>query len=117
MAEQALPTPPETKQTTLPAVVTTPAPTKVKLVFKAVGSAPILKHEKINVAAAQPFAVVDNFLRGQLQLNPHDVLFLYVNQYCPSMDDTMSTLIESFGEGVGKKRKLQIMYALQPAWG
>jgi ubiquitin-like protein ATG12 len=92
-------------------------PTKVKLVFKAVGSAPILKHEKISVAATQPFAVVDNFLRGQLQLNPTDALFLYVNQYCPSMDDTMSTLNESFGEGAGKKRKLNIMYALQPAWG
>ena len=107
--------PPETKQNLTPIPTTTPS--KVKLVFKAVGSAPILKHDKISVAKTQQFAVVENFLRNQLQLNPRDRLYLYVNQYCPSMDDTMSTLNESFGEGVGKKRKLNIMYSLQPAWG
>jgi len=95
-----------------------PITTKVKLVFEAVGSAPILAHKKIQVDATHPFAVVDNFLRGQLQLNQHDTLFLYINTgFCPSMDEIMSTLNQSFGTGEGKKRKLIVNYSLQPAWG
>ena len=120
MAESKAPTNPSTEATP----TTPPAPTKVqlkvKLVFKAVGSAPILtdRSSKVSVAAGQHFAAVDNFLRGQLKLGQHDTLFLYIKSgFCPSMDEIMSTLIESFGEGTGTKRKLIINYSLKPAWG
>lgn len=94
------------------------APTKIKLVFEAVGSAPILAQKKIRVDASHPFAVVDTFLRSQLKLNPQDTLFLYIKSgFCPTMGEIMSTLNESFGTGDGKKRKLIVSYSLQPAWG
>ena len=118
MAESKAPTNPSTEATPTTPPALTKVKLKVKLVFKAVGSAPILATSKVSVAAGQHFAVVDNFLRGQLKLGQHDTLFLYIKSgFCPSMDEIMSTLIESFGEGTGTKRKLIVNYSLQPAWG
>ena len=93
-------------------------PAKAKLNFQAVGSAPVLRRNKFRIEADKPFAVVDSFLRGQLQLGPRDALFLYVNQgFCPGLDEGIATLVASFGTGQGKKRELIVNYSLQPAWG
>ena len=45
-------------------------PEKIRIQFKAVGSAPILKRNKFQIAATETFFAVDQFLRSQLKLHP-----------------------------------------------
>jgi hypothetical protein len=41
---------------------------KVVVLFKAVGDAPILRHDRVKITGAERFAKVVDFLRKQLQL-------------------------------------------------
>ena len=109
-----------------PAAAPAPAPAAAKKVPKtrinlqAVGSAPQLKKTRFKIESDKPFAVLDAFLRAQLKLDATkgDALFLYLcSGFCPSLEETISTLVDNFGTGQGKKRELVVQYCLQPAWG
>ena len=93
--------------------------TKTRINLQAVGSAPQLKKTRFKIESDKPFSVLDTFLRSQLKLDSQDnTLFLYLcSGFCPSLSDLISTLVENFGTGQGKKRELVVQYCLQPAWG
>ena len=93
---------------------------KTRINLQAVGSAPQLKKTRFKIESDKPFAVLDAFLRAQLKLDAAqgDALFLYLcSGFCPSLEETISTLVDNFGTGQGKKRELVVQYCLQPAWG
>ena len=86
---------------------------KVKVHFVPVGSAPIMKKTKFQIAANQRFAAVHAFLKKILKLNG-DSLFLYCNSaFCPGPDELVGDLNECFS----KRGELVIHYSLQEAWG
>ena len=91
------------------------APKKVKIHFVAVGSAPILKRTKFQIAATERFAAVHVFLRKLLQLNDSSAnLFLYCHSaFCPSPDQLIGELRDAFAV----REELVIHYSLQEAWG
>ena len=100
-------------------------PEKIRIQFKAVGSAPILKRNKFQIAATETFFAVDQFLRSQLKLRlqvgsaarapvrpsrsrvaetatrrAKDSLFIYCKSaFAPSPDQTLGSLFECFGSG------------------
>jgi ubiquitin-like protein ATG12 len=100
-------------------------PEKIRIQFKAVGSAPILKRNKFQIAATETFFAVDQFLRSQLKLrlqvgsaarapvrpsrsrvaetatrHAKDSLFIYCKSaFAPSPDQTLGSLFECFGSG------------------
>lgn len=86
----------------------------VKVQFKAVGSAPILKKTKFKVSASEPFAMVVNFLRRQLQLADSEPLCCYlVSAFAPSPTQNLGELCDTFGvEG-----EVVVHYSLTPSYG
>ena len=89
---------------------------KVKVHFQAVGSAPILKRSKFQIASDQRFSSVHVFLRKQLRLHdqPHANLFLYCQSaFVPGPDTSVGDLRDCFAI----RNELIIHYSLQEAWG
>lgn len=84
---------------------------KVIVHFRAAGGAPILANDKVKVAANSKFSKVVAFLRTQLQTS---TVFVYLREaFCPALDDEIQHLVQAYGiDG-----KLQVSYALTPAWG
>ncbi|RKP19140.1 APG12-domain-containing protein [Rozella allomycis CSF55] len=77
---------------------------KFVVLFKAVGSTPILKQNKFKVDANQDVASLSNFLRKQLKLGYEggNNLFLYVNSaFAPAPDESLRNLYKCFSsEGI-----------------
>ena len=99
---------------TMPGDVTEKPPEKIKVHFVSVGSAPIMKKNKFQIAADQRFASVHSFLRKVLKLKEGDSLFLYLHAaFCPGPEELLGDLSACFS----KRGELIIHYSLQPAWG
>jgi ubiquitin-like protein ATG12 len=104
--------PPTTTTTTT--TTTTAVPSKIKVHFVSVGSAPILKKTKFQIASSERFSSVHVFLRKMVR--SQDELFLYVSQsFSPSPDMLLSELYGCFK--TPNRDELIIHYSLQPAWG
>ncbi|KAL6761482.1 autophagy protein [Haematococcus lacustris] len=84
---------------------------RVVVIFRAAGGAPILQQSKVKVSLDSKFSKLVTFLRKQLQT---DSVHVYLREaFTPSMDDDIGLLTQAFGiDG-----KLQVSYALMPAWG
>jgi ubiquitin-like protein ATG12 len=89
---------------------------KVKVHFVPVGSVPILKKTKFQIAANQRFASVYSFLRKVLKLQPGDSLFLYLQSaFCPGPEELLGDLNACFS--LQQRGELVIHYSFQQAWG
>lgn len=87
---------------------------KMKVQFKSVGGAPILKKNKFQIKASETVAVVVTFLRKTLKLQDRDPLFVYVNSsFAPSLDQTIGTLHACFSVN----DELVVHYALVKSYG
>lgn len=88
---------------------------KIEVIFKAVGDAPILKQSKWNVPLSKTVGWVNGNIRKYLKLETSETLFLYVRQsFAPSLDQTIENLYNCFGSGDGK---LILHYSRTQAWG
>jgi ubiquitin-like protein ATG12 len=89
-------------------------PYKVIIRLKAIGSAPILKHQVFKLSSQNTFLRVVQFIRKELALKESDSIFLYVNSaFIPQNDDLLGDLDKLHGtEG-----QLVINYATNPAFG
>ncbi|KAF9161231.1 hypothetical protein DFQ26_004755 [Actinomortierella ambigua] len=66
---------------------------KVVVRFRAIGNAPILKQNFYKISASNKFMAVIQFLRKELNYQPSDPLFLYVNSaFSPAPDETVTNL-------------------------
>jgi ubiquitin-like protein ATG12 len=87
---------------------------KVKIHLVAVGSAPLLKKTKFQLAADQRFAALQTFLRKQLKLSASDSLFLYCHSsFAPGPDASVGELRDLWAV----RDELVVHYSLQEAWG
>lgn len=86
----------------------------VKIHFKAVGGARILKRRKFKMKGDKSWSVVAQFLRKQLKLENEDPLFTYINSaFCPSPDQEVGNLYECFSVN----GELIVNYSITNAWG
>ena len=87
---------------------------KIDVLLKAAGDAPIMKKKKWAVEGTKPVAYLTQFIKKYIKCEPHESLFLYVNQtFCPSQDQLLSNLFECFGSD----GKLILHYCKSQAWG
>ncbi|KAI6178102.1 Ubiquitin-like protein ATG12 [Aphelenchoides besseyi] len=90
-------------------------PSKVTVLFKAVGGAPILKNKSWKVDDSRTIAWIITFLKKELSLGPTDSLFIFVNQaFSPSPDHTIGDLYKSYSSAAPK---LTLYYSTTNAWG
>ncbi|KAG6545040.1 hypothetical protein Mapa_013734 [Marchantia paleacea] len=84
---------------------------KVVVLFRATGDAPILKQNKFKIGGSEKFVKVIDFLRKQLH---RETVFVYINSaFSPNPDEYVMDLFENFGiDG-----KLVVNYACSMAWG
>lgn len=86
----------------------------IKLHFKAVGGAKILKRRKFKMKPEKAWSVVSTFLRRQLKLKANDPLFTYINSaFCPSPDQLVGNLFQNFQVN----DELVVNYSITNAWG
>jgi hypothetical protein len=86
----------------------------VKIVLRAVASAPMLKRKNFKIGAKEPFVALKPYLRKLLQLDASTPLFLFLHQsFAPGPDDCFGDLLQCFGT----KDELIIYYSLVEAWG
>lgn len=91
-----------------------PKPNKIKLHFKAVGNAPIMRKMKFHISGDEPFRSVHRFLRDRLQLSSDRQLFLYCDSaFTPSPVEPLDHLFRCFGAG----GELVVNYATTGAYG
>jgi ubiquitin-like protein ATG12 len=87
------------------------ASSKVIILFRPVGDAPILKQPKVKVDQSERFSKVVGFLRKQLG---RDQVFVYLKDaFSPSLDEKIHILFEAHSVD----NKLVVSYACTPAWG
>jgi ubiquitin-like protein ATG12 len=111
LTNTSTPVSPTTTTTTTTAMA---VPSKIKVHFVSVGSAPILKKTKFQILSSERFSSVHVFLRRMV--GSQDELFLYVSQsFSPSPDMLLSELYGCFK--TPNRDELIIHYSLQPAWG
>lgn len=88
---------------------------KITLILKAAGNAPILKTKKWEVEETWTIAFFTQSLRKILKLTPDQSLFIFVNQsFSPSPEHTIGTLQNCFGN---EGSKLTLYYSTILAWG
>lgn len=89
---------------------------KITVLFKAVGSAPILRQKFFEVEPTRTIAAICLFLRKILHVSLADSLFVYVNSsFSPTPEHTIEQLCECFGNST--ENKLTLQYSLVQAWG
>ncbi|KAI6654752.1 Ubiquitin-like protein ATG12 [Oopsacas minuta] len=87
---------------------------KVTVMLKPTANAPILKQKNYIVERSRHVGWISNFLKKQIQAEPDDQVFLYINQcFCPSPDQEVGALFDLYESG----KKLVLHYCLTPAWG
>lgn len=87
---------------------------KVIVLFKNVGSAPIMNKRKFKLDTTKTVADTVNFLRKVLKVDIAQSIFIYINQsFAPSLDQTVDNLYNCYG----CDNKLVLHYAITPAWG
>ncbi|BEI82881.1 hypothetical protein CcaverHIS002_0307490 [Cutaneotrichosporon cavernicola] len=88
--------------------------TKVVVLFKSIGSAPIMKNNVFKISANNKFHTVNSFLRKQLGFKAGDPLFTYINgAFAPTPDDIVGNLYDCFQTG----ERLIVNYSNTQAWG
>jgi len=94
-----------------------PAPqlkSKIDILLKATGDAPIMKKRKWAVEPNKKIGSINEFIKKYLKCSSSESLFLYINQsFAPSPDVEVGTLYECFGSD----GKLVVHYCLSQAWG
>lgn len=89
-------------------------PDRVKLHFKAVGSAPLLRRTKLTVSGSEPFHAVATFLSKQLALPQTERLFLYCDSaFSPLPTEPVGHLYACFG----RSGELVVNYSTTGAYG
>ena len=87
---------------------------KVEVLLRPAGDAPILKKKKWQVDRSQTVGYVIGFIRNLLKCTHSESLFLYVSQsFAPSPDRNIGSLYDCFGAD----GKLVFHYAKTQAWG
>ncbi|KAI8503217.1 Ubiquitin-like protein [Branchiostoma belcheri] len=87
---------------------------KIDVLLKGAGDAPIMKKKKWAVDPTKKVSWIIEFIRKYIKCEPHESLFLYVNQsFAPSPDQEMQNLYECFGSD----GKLILHYCKTQAWG
>ncbi|KAH9519797.1 Ubiquitin-like protein [Bulinus truncatus] len=72
--------------------------TKVDILLKPAGDAPIMKKKKWTVDRTKKICWVSDFIKKYIKIEPSDSLFLYVNQsYAPSPDTDIGSIFDCFG--------------------
>ncbi|XP_060532298.1 autophagy protein 12-like [Cylas formicarius] len=87
---------------------------KVDILLKPTGNAPIMKKKKWSVDSDKPIAWITEFIKKYIKLDPNEKLFLYINQsFAPSPDQIVRNLYDCYStEG-----KLVLHYCKTQAWG
>ncbi|CAN0127810.1 unnamed protein product, partial [Ectocarpus sp. 4 AP-2014] len=98
----------ETKRIPPPAT-----PEKVKVHFKPIANAPILRKSKFQVNSAWTCSELETSLRSMLQISDATPLFLYCNSaFEPSPDQSLSDLYKCFNVN----KELLMNYSITEAW-
>ncbi|XP_043280981.1 autophagy protein 12-like [Venturia canescens] len=88
--------------------------TKIDILLKATGNAPIMKKKKWAVSQDQHIGWISDFMKRYLKLDSSERLFLYINQtFAPAPDQTVKNLYDCYGTD----GKLIIHYCKSQAWG
>ncbi|XP_063991314.1 autophagy protein 12-like [Diachasmimorpha longicaudata] len=88
--------------------------TKIDILLKATGNAPIMKKKKWSVCPDQHIGWISEFVKKYLKLSANERLFLYINQtFAPAPDQTVRNLYDCYGTD----GKLIIHYCKSQAWG
>ncbi|KAH0546332.1 autophagy protein 12-like [Cotesia glomerata] len=88
--------------------------TKIDILLKATGNAPIMKKKKWAVSPEQHIGWISEFIKKYLKLDANERLFLYINQtFAPAPDQTVKNLYDCYGTD----GKLIIHYCKSQAWG
>eukprot|EP00903_Cladosiphon_okamuranus_P007066 g6868.t1 len=88
-------------------------PEKVKVHFKPIANAPILRKSKFQVNAAWTCSELEASLRNMLQIPDTTPLFLYCNSaFEPSPDQSLSDLFKCFNVN----KELLMNYSITEAW-
>ncbi|KAL5017977.1 hypothetical protein ScPMuIL_003699 [Solemya velum] len=104
----------KSKEPTGASASVTESKTKVDLLLKPAGDAPIMKKKKWAVEYCKKVSWISEFLRKYLKFEPSESIFLYVNQsFSPAPDTEVGTLFECFGSD----GKLVLHYCKSAAWG
>ncbi|KAK5643536.1 hypothetical protein RI129_007381 [Pyrocoelia pectoralis] len=87
---------------------------KIDILLKPTGNAPIMKRRKWAVDAEKPLGWIVEFVKKYLKLEPHERVFLYVNQtFAPSPDQIVKNLYDCYNTD----GKLILHYCKTQAWG
>mmetsp|Transcript_12553 Transcript_12553/g.39850 ORF Transcript_12553/g.39850 Transcript_12553/m.39850 type:complete len:102 (+) Transcript_12553:65-370(+) len=90
------------------------AVTKVKIHFKAVGNAPIMRKKTFMINGKEKFRALEVFLRNELGVPPQERLFLYCDSaFAPSPDEPLLDLHQCFAS----RGELIVNYSLTGAYG
>ncbi|CAN0564320.1 unnamed protein product [Ectocarpus sp. 12 AP-2014] len=88
-------------------------PEKVKVHFKPIANAPILRKSKFQVNSAWTCSELEASLRSMLQISDATPLFLYCNSaFEPSPDQSLSDLYKCFNVN----KELLMNYSITEAW-
>ncbi|VDB96686.1 unnamed protein product [Peniophora sp. CBMAI 1063] len=88
--------------------------TKVAILFKAIGNAPVMLNNEYKITASNPFQAIVIFLRKHIGWRAGDPLFTYINQsFAPAPDDNVGNLYRAFSAN----GKLIVNYSTVAAWG
>ena len=89
---------------------------KIRIRFKAVGNAPILKKKRYFIDKTLPLSVLKQFLIKQLRIDQTQQLFLYCqSSFAPNLDQKLGDLHDMFKETT--TNDLIIDYSLTGAYG
>lgn len=87
---------------------------KIEILFKNAGNAPIMKKSKWAVNSTYTVSDAIAFIRKYLNIDSSQSIFIYVNQsFAPALDQTIKNLFDCFESD----RKLVLYYATSQAWG
>ncbi|VDL29297.1 unnamed protein product [Hymenolepis diminuta] len=87
---------------------------KITVLFKAVGSTPVLAKKKLTIDRSETVASLVNYLRKKLRMRADENIFIFVSSsFTPSLDTDIGTIFDCFSaEGI-----LFLQYCTTMAWG
>ncbi|RUS79312.1 hypothetical protein EGW08_012930 [Elysia chlorotica] len=89
-------------------------PSKVDILLKHAGDAPIMSKRKWTVDRSKKISWVAEFIKKYIKSEPSESLFLYVNQsFAPAPDTDLGSIFDCFGSD----GKLVLHYCRTQAWG
>ncbi|XP_045193665.1 ubiquitin-like protein ATG12 [Mercenaria mercenaria] len=87
---------------------------KVDVLLKPAGDAPIMKKKKWAVERNKKIVYISDFIKKFIKMSANESLFLYVNQsFSPSPDTEVGCVFDCFGSD----GKLVLHYCRTQAWG